>query len=210
MGFFDRNRKELERRGIDSARLPPGQYFTDRFPVLHAGSVPDYGDLSDWDLTLTGLIERERTLSWEDLLALPAVEVTTDIHCVTKWSKFDTAWRGVPFDQVLQLVDVSPLASHLMCHSEYGYTANLPLADVTGTDGAGRPRAMLAYEYGGRPLDPEHGYPLRFLCPHLYLWKSAKWLRGLELMDGDRPGFWEANGYHIYGDPFREQRFSDD
>jgi DMSO/TMAO reductase YedYZ molybdopterin-dependent catalytic subunit len=208
VSFFDRNRKELEKRGIDPARLPPGQYHTDRFPVLHVGSVPDYGDLSGWDLRIDGLVATPVTLSWSQLLELPTVEIVTDIHCVTKWSKFDTGWKGVAFDTIAALVDIEPSATHLMCHSEYGYTANLPLVDVTGLDDAGRPKAMHAYEYDGKPLEAEHGYPLRFLCPHLYFWKSAKWLRGIELMNADRPGFWEQNGYHIYGDPFLEQRYS--
>ena len=211
MGFFDRNRKELADRGIDPDRLPPGQYFTDRFPVLHAGDIPDYGDLeaSGWDFNIAGLVEQPVTLTWAELRALPSVEVTTDIHCVTKWSKFDTVWKGVPFDAVLDLVEVRDEATHLMCHSEFGFTANVPLDDVLGIEvvrGREQPKAILAYEFDGRPLDPEHGYPLRFLVPHLYFWKSAKWLRGLELMAGDRPGFWERNGYHLYGDPFREQR----
>jgi DMSO/TMAO reductase YedYZ molybdopterin-dependent catalytic subunit len=210
VGFFDRNRKELAQRGIDPSRLPPGQYFTDRFPVLHAGSVPDYGGrMDEWDLSIGGLVAAPVTLSWAELQALPAVELTTDIHCVTKWSKFDTVWKGVAFDTVLDLVDVRDEATHLLCHSEFGFTANVPLDDVIGTtvvQGREQPKAILAYEYGGEPLEPEHGYPLRFLVPHLYFWKSAKWLRGLELLAGDRPGFWERNGYHMYGDPFREQR----
>jgi DMSO/TMAO reductase YedYZ molybdopterin-dependent catalytic subunit len=207
MGFFDRNRKELEKRGVDPARLPPGQYFTDRFPVLHAGEVPRYESLADWDFNIAGLVEQPATLSWDELRALPTAEVVVDIHCVTKWSKFDTTWRGVPFATVLDLVKVRDEATHLMCHSEYGFTANVPLDDVVGVDERGQPKAMLAYEYGGEPLEPDHGYPLRFFVPHLYFWKSAKWLRGLEFMAGDRPGFWEQNGYHMYGDPFREQRF---
>ncbi|HEX2850302.1 MAG TPA: sulfite oxidase-like oxidoreductase [Acidimicrobiales bacterium] len=207
MGFFERNRKELERKGIDPRRLPPGQYFTERFPVLHAGSVPIYDDLSDWDFRIFGRVATEARLTWSELTALPSVEVTTDIHCVTKWSKFDTVWKGVPLDEVLSLVDVAPDATHVMWHSEFGFTANVPLADVTGTDERGRPKAMLAYEFDGKPLEPDHGYPLRSFVPHLYFWKSAKWLRGIELMAGDRPGFWEENGYHMYGDPFREQRY---
>jgi DMSO/TMAO reductase YedYZ molybdopterin-dependent catalytic subunit len=203
VSFFDRNRKALEERGIDPARLPPGQYATDRFPVLHVGSAPVYRDLSTWDLRIFGEVAAELTLSWAELAALPSVETMTDIHCVTKWSKFDTVWKGVPFQAVLDLVDVAPVATHLMCHSEFGYTTNVPLADVSG-DGA----AMLAYEFGGQPLEPDHGYPLRFLVPHLYLWKSAKWLRALEFMAADQAGFWEHNGYHMYGDPFREQRYS--
>lgn len=207
MGFFERNRKELERKGIDPGRLPPGQYFTERFPVLHAGSVPRYGDLAEWDFRVFGRVRESRRLSWDELTAMPSVEMTTDIHCVTKWSKFDTVWKGVPLDDVLALVDVEPDATHVMWHSEFGFTANVPLVDVTGSDERGRPKAMLAYEFDGRPLEPDHGYPLRSFVPHLYFWKSAKWLRGIELMAGDRPGFWEQNGYHMYGDPFREQRY---
>jgi DMSO/TMAO reductase YedYZ molybdopterin-dependent catalytic subunit len=210
MGFFDRNRKELESRGIDPSRLPPGQYFTDRFPVLHAGGVPDYGDLTGWDFHIGGLVESPVNLSWAEVLALPAVEMTTDIHCVTKWSKFDTVWKGVPFDTVLDLVEVGDEATHLLCHSEFGFTANLPLDDVIGVEvvnGREQPKALLAYEFDGQPLDPEHGFPLRFFVPHLYFWKSAKWLRALEFLPADQPGFWERNGYHMYGDPFREQRY---
>ncbi|HEX7166214.1 MAG TPA: sulfite oxidase-like oxidoreductase [Acidimicrobiales bacterium] len=207
MGFFDRNRKELETRGVDPARLPPGQYFTDRFPVLHAGSVPHYDDLDAWDFRVSGAVDRPLVLSWRELLDLPSVELTTDIHCVTKWSKFDTVWKGVPFEEVAAPAGVRSDATHVMWHSEHGFTANVPLADVTGLDDAGRPKAILAYAFGGEPLEPDHGYPLRSLVPHLYFWKSAKWLRGVELMVGDRPGFWEQNGYHMYGDPFLEQRF---
>ncbi len=205
MRFFERNRKELEHRGIDPDRLPPGQYFTDRFPVLHAGSVPVYNDLTTWDFRIFGLVAEEQRLSWDDILALPSVEITTDIHCVTKWSKFDTVWRGVPFTEVARLVDVDPAADHVMCHSEFGFTANVPLADVAGD----RP-ALLAYEYDGKPLDPDHGYPLRFFVPHLYFWKSAKWLRGIEFMANDKLGFWERYGYNNHADPWQEERYSDD
>lgn len=207
MGFFDKNRKALEERGIDPSRLPPGQYHTDRFPVLHAGSVPHYDDLSTWDFKIFGLAADPQTLTWSDMQALPTAEVTVDIHCVTKWSKFDTAWKGVPFQAVLDLAKADPAATHVMWHSEYGFTANVPLDDITGTDDHGQPRCLLAYEFDGEPLEPDHGYPLRSFVPHLYFWKSAKWLRGIEFMAGDRPGFWEKNGYHMYGDPFREQRY---
>ncbi len=201
MGFFDSNRKELEQRGIDPKRLPPGQYFTDRFPVLHVGDIPDYGDLSGWSLTINGLVDTPMELSWADVLARPAVEITTDIHCVTKWSKFDTEWKGCSIAELLREAGMKAEATHVMFHCEFGYTTNLPLVDLL------EPRvALFAYEYGGEPLTGEHGYPLRTLVPHLYLWKSAKWIRGIELMSGDKAGFWERNGYSMYGDPFREQR----
>jgi DMSO/TMAO reductase YedYZ molybdopterin-dependent catalytic subunit len=206
-GFFDRNRKALADQGIDPSRLPPGQYHTDRFPVLHAGSVPDYPDLSAWDFRILGLCARPQTLTWTALQALPAVDVTVDIHCVTKWSKFDTAWRGVPFQSVVDLAEPDDAATHVMWHSEHGFTANAPLEDLMGNDERGQPRCLLAYQFDGRPLEPDHGYPLRSFVPHLYFWKSAKWLRGVEFMAGDKPGFWERNGYHMYGDPFREQRY---
>lgn len=211
MSFFDRNRRQLADRGIDASRLPPGQYSTDRFPVLHAGGVPEYGSLDGWTLELSGLVGRPATLTWAQLVALPSVEVVVDIHCVTKWSKFDTPWRGVAFEALLERAGgPTPAATHVLGHAEHGFTANVPLADCRGVDAKGQPRALVAYAYDGRPLDPEHGYPARFFVPHLYFWKSAKWLRGIELLAADRPGFWEQNGYHMYGDPFREQRFSGD
>jgi DMSO/TMAO reductase YedYZ molybdopterin-dependent catalytic subunit len=202
MGFFDRNRKALAARGIDPARLPAGQYTTDRFPVLHVGDVPAFGDLSGWSLRIFGLVEREVTLSWADLQALPHVNETVDIHCVTKWSKFDTEWTGVRLADLLGLAGPLPDAAALMQHAEYGYSSNVPLADAL------RPESLLADGYDGRPLDPRHGYPARTFIPHLYLWKSVKWVRGLEVLAEDAPGFWERNGYHMYGDPFLEQRFS--
>jgi DMSO/TMAO reductase YedYZ molybdopterin-dependent catalytic subunit len=206
-GFFDRNRKALADQGIDPSRLPPGQYHTDRFPVLHAGSVPDYGDLAGWDFRLFGLCARPQTLTWAELQALTATSVTVDIHCVTKWSKFDTAWRGVPFQTVVDMAEPDDAVTHVMWHSEHGFTANVPMDDLLGNDERGQPRCLLAYQFDGRPLEPDHGYPLRSFVPHLYFWKSAKWLRGVEFMAGDKPGFWEQNGYHMYGDPFREQRY---
>ena len=202
MGFFDRNRRQLAERGIDPSRLPPGQYHTDRFPVLHVGSVPKYPELSGYTVEITGLVDRPTTLTWTELMALPALEVTTDIHCVTKWSKFDTRWKGVPIPTLLDLAGIQAAATHVMFHCEFGYSTNLPLADVLAPH-----IALLAYEYEGQPLEPDHGYPLRSFVPHLYLWKSAKWIRSIELMAGDRPGFWEQNGYHMYGNPFLEQRF---
>ncbi len=202
MGFFDRNRKELAERGIDPDRLPPGQYFTDRFPVLHAGNVPIYKDLENWDFKIFGSVESEVTLCFSDLMELEKTTVQTDIHCVTKWSKFDTQWTGISFEEVIRLAKPKKDVTHIMCHSEFGFTSNLPIEDVTGDR-----IALLAYEYENAALEPEHGYPLRFFVPHLYFWKSAKWLRGIEFMSMDKPGFWESNGYHNYGDPWSEQRF---
>lgn len=202
MGFFDRNRRDLLEAGIDPSRLPPGQYHTDRFPVLHAGSVPRYQDMSKWTFTVSGLVDNPFVLSYEEIRNLPSQEVMVDIHCVTKWSKFDTKWKGVPFSKICELAKVKSSATHILCHSEYGFTANIPLADVTGEN-----VAMLAYDYDGVPLEPDHGYPLRFFVPKLYFWKSAKWLRGVEFLDHDQPGFWEQNGYHMYGDPWKEQRY---
>ena len=199
MSFFERNRKELVAKGIDPARLPPGQYLTDRFPVLHVGDVPDYGP-GDWDLTITGLVDRPFVLSLDELKAMPSVELTFDIHCVTKWSKFDTTWKGVRVRDVLAQAGVQATATHVIEHAEFGYTTNLPLADIT-TD-----EAIIAYEFEGEEIESIHGGPVRIVVPHLYFWKSAKWVRALELSDTDKPGFWERNGYHMYGDPFREQR----
>ncbi len=203
MGFFERNRSSLAEKGIDPARLPPGQYFTDRFPVLHVGDVPTYApDFSDWSLTIGGLVGAPRSFSWDELGALPTVDIVTDIHCVTKWSKFDTRWHGVRFRDVLDACGGAITgATHILETAEHGYTTNLPLADVLGND------ALVAFEFDGLPIEPAHGGPVRLVVPHLYFWKSAKWLRSIDLGDHDQPGFWERNGYHAYGDPFREQRY---
>jgi DMSO/TMAO reductase YedYZ molybdopterin-dependent catalytic subunit len=200
VSFFDRNRKALAERGIDPARLPPGQYHTERFPVLHVGDVPTYGP-GEWNLRVFGLVARELVLGWDDLLALPATQVTTDIHCVTKWSKFDTQWKGVKVSDLLAAAGADAGATHVISHAEYGYTANTPLRDATLDN------CLVAYEYDGEPIEPIHGGPVRLLIPHLYFWKSTKWLRGLEVRAGDAPGFWERNGYHMYGDPWKEQRY---
>lgn len=201
MSFFERNRRQLAEMGIDPARLPPGQYHTERFPVLHVGDVPTY-DLQAWSFRVFGEVERELTFSWDEFRALPTREITTDIHCVTKWSKFDTMWKGVLLRDLFDLAGRRPTARHMIVHAEYGYTANVPLEDALGD------HCLLAYEYDGKPLEPEHGYPVRTLIPHLYFWKSVKWARAIELAASDAPGFWERNGYHNYGDPFAEQRFS--
>jgi len=200
MGFFDRNREQLVAKGYDPARLPPGQYITDRFPVLHVGDVPTYRP-GEWSLRLFGLVDNEFTIDFDELKALPAITVTTDIHCVTKWSKFDTVWTGVRVRDLFERAGVQASATHVVGHAEYGYTANLPLVDVTRDD------SLVVYAYDGEPIEPIHGGPVRLLVPQLYFWKSPKWLRGLELRAGDAPGFWERNGYHMYGDPFREQRY---
>ena len=182
-------------------RVPPGQFLTNKFPVLHYGSVPEYRSLSGWDLRIFGQVEKPVRLGWEEVSSLPRLTQTVDIHCVTRWSKLDTTWSGVAWREMLKLVEVKPEATHILAHCEYGFTANLSL-DVLDDDDT-----MLAIEYGGKPLEPDHGYPLRLLVPKRYLWKSAKWLRGIEFMAGDRPGFWERNGYHMEGDPWREERF---
>ena len=199
MGFFDRNRKELIEKGYDPDRLPPGQYLTDRFPVLHVGDVPTYAP-GEWTMSIGGLVERPFAFDLDELKAMPSVTLTFDIHCVTKWSKFDTTWTGVRVRDLLERAGVRPEATHVMEHAEHGYTTNIPLADIT-TD-----EAIVAYAYEGEEIEPIHGGPVRIVVPHLYFWKSAKWVRALELRDSDEPGFWERNGYHIYGDPFAEQR----
>ena len=205
MGFFERNRSALAAQGIDPARLPPGQYSTDRFPVLHLGPVPTYRpDLSDWSLGITGLVDRPMELTWDEFLAMPSGEVTVDIHCVTKWSKFDMSWRGVRISSLLALAGIRHEATHVLQHAEHGYSTNTPLVALMGDD------CLIAYEHAGQALEPDHGYPARTFVPHLYFWKSAKWVRSLELIDDDTPGFWEQNGYHMYGDPFREQRYTSD
>jgi DMSO/TMAO reductase YedYZ molybdopterin-dependent catalytic subunit len=183
------------------AKLPPGQYLTKDFPVLSAGPTPRI-PLDKWEFTVTSETGVRQRWTWEDLLALPADDVTVDIHCVTKWSKFDTRWHGVPVETFFE--DVETAADYAMVHSYGGYTTNLPLEDLF--DG----KAWVAYRYDDEPLAPEHGGPARLLVPHLYFWKSAKWVRGIQLMLADEPGFWESLGYHDYGDPWREQRYQGD
>jgi DMSO/TMAO reductase YedYZ molybdopterin-dependent catalytic subunit len=184
--------------GDDSTRLPPGQYLTDDFPVLSAGPTPRT-TLADWTFSITGAVDEQRSWTWDELRSLPSESVTVDIHCVTKWSKFDTAWTGVSLDTLL--ADVETSADYATAWSDGGYTTNLPLADLTGG------QAWIAFDYDDEPLDPEHGGPARLLVPHLYFWKSAKWVRALELTLEDGPGFWESYGYHNYGDPWQEQRY---
>ena len=200
MGFFDRNREQLANKGIDNARLPPGQYLTERFPVLHVGDVPTYAP-GDWDLKIFGLVDKPFTINLDELKSMPAVTLLTDIHCVTKWSKFDTTWKGVRVRDLFERAGMQAGAAYIMGHAEHGYTANLPLGDVLLDE------SLVVYEYEGEEIEPIHGGPVRLLVPHLYFWKSPKWLRGLELRATDAPGFWEQNGYNMYGDPFLEQRF---
>ena len=188
------------RREAEPDRLPPGQYVTDDFPVLSAGPTP-HTPLDEWTFSIvTG--DETKTWSWDELRALPSESVTKDIHCVTRWSKFDTTWEGVSVDTLL--AEVEHDAPYVLAFCDGGYTTNLPVEDVTGG------KAWVAFEYDGEPLDPEHGGPARLLVPHLYFWKSAKWVRGLALREEDEPGFWETYGYHLYGDPWREQRYSGD
>jgi DMSO/TMAO reductase YedYZ molybdopterin-dependent catalytic subunit len=195
----DRGKRQAEELGIDPQRVPPGQYLTERFPVLTVGPNPA-ADLDSWDFTVFGEVENDLKLSWEELHALPQREVTTDIHCVTRWSKLDTVWRGVAVSDVLDRAGVKPGGTHVMAYSDGGYTTNLPVPALYDDD------VLLAHSYGGQPLEPDHGAPLRLIVPKRYFWKSAKFLRKLEVMSADRMGFWELNGYHNDADPWHEQR----
>ena len=186
--------------GIDESRIPPGQYYTDKWPVLHAGGVPRI-DLATWDFRVFGLVRNPIRVSFDELVALGTQEQSSDIHCVTRWTKLDMPWKGVPMRAVLDLVQPLDRARFVIAHAEQGFSANLPLEAVDADD------AMLAYEAEGAPLTPEHGFPLRLLAPSRYFWKSAKWLRGLEITDVDRPGFWEGYGYHNDADPWNEERY---
>jgi DMSO/TMAO reductase YedYZ molybdopterin-dependent catalytic subunit len=186
------------RRSQAGVQLPPGQYLTPDFPVLSAGPTPRV-DLAQWEFTVTTETGQRHRWNWAGFRALPSQHVTVDLHCVTKWSKLGTAWEGVSVDDLLAEVETS--AGYALVHAYGGYTANLPLEDLL--DG----QAWVAFRYDGEELDPEHGGPARLLVPHLYLWKSAKWVRGIELREDDEPGFWESVGYHNYGDPWREQRY---
>jgi DMSO/TMAO reductase YedYZ molybdopterin-dependent catalytic subunit len=181
-------------------KTPPGQFVTDKFPVLSYGSTPRV-DLKEWRFRVTGRVEQEMEWTWEEFLALGHIIVTADFHCVTQWSRLDNTWEGVPFREVMQRVRPLPLARYVMVHCYGGYTANLSLEALTEAD------VLFANRHDGQPLAPEHGGPLRLVVPKRYGWKSAKWVRGLELLDKDQPGFWEGRGYHMEGDPWKEQRF---
>jgi DMSO/TMAO reductase YedYZ molybdopterin-dependent catalytic subunit len=189
------------RTDVDPARVPPGQYATSGFPVLSYGPTPHI-DSAAWTFTVRGAVEQPTTWTWRQLLELPNETFTVDIHCVTKWTKLDTTWTGVSLDTLLEKAGAG--AEYATAFSDGGYTTNLPVADLTGG------RAWLVHTYEGEPLTAEHGGPVRLLVPHLYFWKSAKWVRGLELRERNEPGFWERYGYHDYGDPWREQRYAGD
>uniref|UniRef100_A0A832MKP8 Sulfite oxidase-like oxidoreductase n=1 Tax=Eiseniibacteriota bacterium TaxID=2212470 RepID=A0A832MKP8_UNCEI len=183
-------------------RLPPGQVLTDKWPVLHYGSVPRV-DLATWDFRVQGLVERTARWTWDEFQALPRVRVRSDIHCVTRWSRYDNLWSGVPVRVVLNAAGARPEARFAVVHAEQGFTTNLPLSELLQDD------VLLADTHDGEPLTPDHGWPLRLVVPRRYFWKSAKWVRAIELLAEDRPGFWEQNGYHNDADPWREERFSD-
>ncbi len=183
-------------------RLPPGQVKTEKWPVLHHGAVPGV-DLATWDLVVDGRVARPQRWSWEEFQALPRTRVHSDIHCVTRWSRYDNLWEGVPLREVIRLASVEPDARFAILHAELGFTTNLPLTELSQDD------VLLADRHDGEPLTPEHGWPLRLVVPRRYFWKSAKWIRRIELVAADQPGFWERNGYHNDADPWREERFSD-
>jgi DMSO/TMAO reductase YedYZ molybdopterin-dependent catalytic subunit len=190
------------KRGSERDRTPPGQSLTAKWPVLHYGDVPKVDPWrEDWRLKVFGLVEEPYELSYAEIRAMPAVDVVCDIHCVTHWSRLNNVFTGVPTRLVLERAKPPAAAKYVMCHGENGFTTNLPLEEFVGED------CILAYQWEGKDLTPEHGWPLRGLAPRLYLWKSAKWLRGIELRRTDAPGFWEQNGYHMHGDPWQEERF---
>lgn len=190
----------LDVRTPEDSRLPPGQIMTRKWPVLHYGTVPRV-HTADWTLTVSGLVDHPFTLDWEGLLALPRQETHCDIHCVTRWSRYDNLFSGVPLAPLVARAGLQSGVTHVLIHAEQGFTTNLPLDDFL------MPANLLALEHNGEPLTPEHGGPVRLVVPHLYFWKSAKWVRGFEFLDDDYPGFWEQNGYHMRGDPWGEERY---
>jgi DMSO/TMAO reductase YedYZ molybdopterin-dependent catalytic subunit len=190
------------RRGSPAERTPPGQVLTTKWPVLHYGDVPEVNPrAASWAFRVFGLVERELSFTYDQIRAMPAVDVVCDMHCVTHWSRLDNTFTGVPIKSILELARPKPEARFVMCHSEAGFTTNVPLDEFTKDD------CILAWAWDGNDLAPDHGWPLRGLVPSLYLWKSAKWIRGIELRATDAPGFWEQNGYHMHGDPWTEERF---
>ena len=190
----------MQEAGYDPSRLPPGQYLTEKWPVLHAGDVPDYpSDLAGWDFRVHGEVEAPLTLDWNEVTALPTTSVTQDIHCVTRWSRFDAEFTGVAWSTISNVVMPRESAHFAIAHAEAGFTSNVPLSSLEA--------ALLVTHADGEPLTPEHGWPLRLVVPGKYFWKSAKWLRGIELRATDEPGFWERYGYHNDADPWREERY---
>ena len=187
-------------RTSDRQRLPPGQVVTQKWPVLHYGLVPTV-DLSSWKLVVSGAVEHPFELTWSELLALPRQETLCDIHCVTRWSRYDNRFEGVPIRAILERARVKPEARYVLVNAEHGFTTNVPMEDFA------REPNLLALKHNGEDLTPEHGGPVRLLIPHLYFWKSAKWVRGFEFLEEDYPGFWEQNGYHMRGDPWQEERY---
>lgn len=201
--FAGNERKQKEQQMREEGRLPPGQSLTLKWPVLHEGSVPQFVP-ARWGLRVFGLVRNPVRLSWEEFNRLSRVNTTSDFHCVTRWSRFNNHWQGVAFREVIKLGEPLPEAHYVLVHAEQGYTANVPLADLDRDD------VLLATHHDDKPLEPEHGFPLRLIVPHLYAWKSVKWVRGFEFLDSDAPGFWEQNDYHKRGDPWKEQRFDTD
>jgi DMSO/TMAO reductase YedYZ molybdopterin-dependent catalytic subunit len=199
--FRSKAERKVREAGYDPARLPPGQYLTAKWPVLHAGSVARYDDLAAWSFRVFGDVEQELELSWEQLNELPRTATTQDIHCVTRWSRFDAQFEGVHWRELAKLARPHSTARFAIAHAEAGFTSNVPLSFVEDDN------ALLVTHADGEPLTPDHGYPLRLVVPGKYFWKSAKWLRGIELSSIDKPGFWERYGYHNDADPWAEQRY---
>jgi DMSO/TMAO reductase YedYZ molybdopterin-dependent catalytic subunit len=198
--FRSKAEDKVRKAGFDPARLPPGQYLTEKWPVLHAGEVPEV-DLPSWRLQVTGEVEEPLSLTFDELRALPATEVTTDIHCVTRWSRFDAGFKGVHWRELAALCRPKPTGHFAIAHAEHGFTANVPLSALRDE------QALIVYEADGEPLTPDHGWPVRLVIPSKYFWKSAKWLTGIELSSIDKPGFWERYGYHNDADFWKEQRY---
>jgi DMSO/TMAO reductase YedYZ molybdopterin-dependent catalytic subunit len=196
--FNQRAKKDREQHGD---RLPPGQKPTGGWPVLHYGGIPDI-DLATWKFSVVGLVDEEVHFTWDEFMALPQTNLRSDIHCVTHWSKFDNDWTGVHIRDLMAKLAPKPEAKHVMVHSYGGYTTNIPLAELVDDD------VLFAHSHNGKPLEKQHGWPLRLVVPKLYFWKSAKWVRGLVFMPDEKPGFWEMYGYHIHGDPWTEERYS--
>jgi DMSO/TMAO reductase YedYZ molybdopterin-dependent catalytic subunit len=194
--------EKLRREAETRERLPPGQVLTQKWPVLTYGATP-HADLQTWTFRCFGFVDEEVSWTWKEFLELPRVEVTSDVHCVTRWSRFDNRWEGVAVREVLRRVGVRPGAAAVMAHTEEGYTTNVSLTDIDAED------ALLALKHDGEDLPPEHGGPCRLVVPRFYFWKSAKWVRSFEFLDVNAPGFWEVNGYHLHADPWEEERYSD-